>query len=352
MISMRSVGLAMLPLLALSMTGCATPTGTSCGVPAAAHDDAPRDMIVLGDDLSPLREAFNATSDRWRVLALVSPTCSECILGAEAVEREITSRYPAGRASALVVWIPMIPADSEDAARASATIFPAGRAQQYYDARQSLGWACTRQSFAGFMERARKFVPDDDMLAMEIDSHGGAERPQWDLYMLYAPGVRWAGSAGPPLPDHWIRHTGRRDGVTSTYWRDTPDAPPQQGDLFEAIREMARDALGESTALNDAVMRIEVVGLPGCPNAEATKAAVVQAVAALSLRADIQSIDQDALPVGDLRRSWPSPTVLVDGRDLFGMVASKGAMSSCRAYPGGAPSPDDVADVLHRFSNR
>ena len=82
-------------------------------------------VMVLGDDLSPLQSAFNEKSAQWRTVALVSPTCSECVLGAEVVEKEITSRYPESQVDALIVWIPMLQTDSERAARGSATIFPA-----------------------------------------------------------------------------------------------------------------------------------------------------------------------------------------------------------------------------------
>src|SRR5436309_15871222 len=66
----------------------------SCGEPVAVNDNTPRRITVLGDDLAPLRSAFNDASDQWRAVALVSPTCSECLLGANAVQKEITARYP------------------------------------------------------------------------------------------------------------------------------------------------------------------------------------------------------------------------------------------------------------------
>ena len=234
-------------------SGCAG-AGQSCGDAAPKPRDAtPREVTVLGDDLSPLRTAFNAESDRWRVVALVSPTCSECILGAEAVRKELVDRYGPERLSAIVVWIPMIPSDNERAARASATIFPVGRAVQFYDGKQEFGLAYTRGTFAGFIARARKSLPDGHRLAVAIDEHGEAARAQWDVYMLYAPGVRWDAASGgatsaPPMPTHWIKHSGRMQGEESTYWVDSPDTPPREGDLFEAMREMGEVVNGESVS--------------------------------------------------------------------------------------------------------
>src|SRR5262245_15142177 len=125
------VGLGLLCLQ--SLMGCTSRNQQHCGEPMKARDDTPREITVLGDDLAPLRSAFNDTSNQWRIVALVSPTCSECVLGAEAVEQEITARYPAIQVAALIVWIPMLPLDSQTAAQASATIFPPQRALQFYD---------------------------------------------------------------------------------------------------------------------------------------------------------------------------------------------------------------------------
>jgi hypothetical protein len=308
-------------------------------------------VTVLGDDLSPLRSAFNDKGDQWRAVALVSPTCSECVLGAEAVEKEITARYPASQVGALIVWIPMLPTDSEMAARGSATIFPPERVTQFYDAHQTLGTLYAQQTFAGFYERARKSLSDDHWLATALDDRIDRKRPQWDLYMLYAPGVRWdEASDAPPMPTHWIRHLGRKeDRQTSTYWQDTPESGPREGDLDAAIRAMADQAIGKPQVM-EAVMKIEVLGFEGCPNTPQTKANVEKAVASIGLAANVAYVDQMKLPESDRRRGWPTPTVLVDGRDLFGMPAPEGSAMGCRMYEGGAPSEAEIAAALRTIT--
>ncbi len=231
--------LAVITTIALITTGCAP-----CGN-AEARDNVPRDVTVLKKDLSPLRNAFNAHTDRWRAFALVSPTCSERSLGAEAVEKEIVQRYAADRVETIVVWIPMLETDNEKAARESATIFPVKRAIQFYDLEQRVGLAYSRGTFVGFVNRARKSLPKGHPLEDKLNDRSEPERPQWDLYMLYAPGVRWdAKNEEPPIPTHWIRHCGRMDGGKSPYWRDTPESGPQEGSLFEAMRTMADQAIG------------------------------------------------------------------------------------------------------------
>jgi hypothetical protein len=336
---------------ALGLQGCASRTPLPCGEPVTLLDNTPRTVTVVRDDLSPLSEAFNSRSDQWRIVALVSPTCSECVLGAEVVEKEITVRYPASQVDALIVWIPMLPSDTENAARGSATIFPSGRVTQFYDAQQALGWAYAHQTFAGFYERARKSLPDDHWLATALDDRVEQKRPQWDLYMLYAPDVMWdAANDAPPMPTHWIRHLGRKeDRKTSTYWQDTPEGGPREGDLYAAIREMAEGAIGKPEAMESA-MTIEVLGFEGCPNTPQTKANVEKAVAALGIAAIVAYVDQQKLPVNDRRRGWPSPTVLVEGRDLFGLEQPTSTAMGCRMYSGGVPTTTEILAALRPIS--
>src|SRR5262249_26695166 len=150
-------------------------------------------------------------------------------------------------------------------ARASASIFSSESATQFYDGRQAVGWAYARDTFAGFMERARQSLPKDHRVAWAFEDRSDGDAPQWDLYMLYAPGVRWTGDA-PPMPTHWIRHVGRgEDRKTSTYWVDSPESGPRDGDLFQAMREMAEGAIGKPVTAA-AKPRIEVLGIDGCPH--------------------------------------------------------------------------------------
>lgn len=223
-------------LCGMALTGCASQQ-SACGEHSSARFGTPRRVTVLGHSLDPLRESFNISADPWRAVALVSPKCSECVRGAEAVEKEITARYPGSQVAAIIVWIPMLQSDSERAAQASATIFPENRAAQFYDSQQQVGCAYARDTFADFVDRARQSLPEDHWLVPEFEKRRDSERPQWDLYMLYAPGVHWSGET-PQMPTHWIRHLGRdHDRSTSTYWLDSPESGPRQGDLFQAMRD-------------------------------------------------------------------------------------------------------------------
>jgi len=43
------------------------------------------------------------------------------------------------------------------------------------------------------------------------------------------------------------------------------------------------------------------------------------ALEALGLASDYQFIDSDTLPYGDVRRGYPTPTILYNNRNVFGM---------------------------------
>ena len=349
---MKFIIIVAIVILGISLVGCAASSKSCCGEAIVPRDKTPRELTVLTQDMTPLRTAFNAQSERWRVFSLVSPTCSECVLGAEAVEREITRPYPADQVSAITVWIPMLQSDNEDAARSSATIFPPDRATQFYDSRQAVGWAYSGKTFQGFIDRAIKSLPPEHPLAEHLRDRYERERPQWDLYMLYAPGVRWEASIeSPPVPTHWIRHCGRIDGENSTYWRDTPDAPPREGNLFSAMREMAEQALGNPTArASVSGIRIEILGFEDCPNTPPLRANVQQAVTNLKLHATVEYIAQDKLAADDLRRGWPTPTVLVNGKDLFDMAPPNSPEMKCRVYSSGLPTAERIADRIGKLT--
>ena len=93
-------------------------------------------------------------------------------------------------------------------------------------------------------------------------------------------------------------------------------------------------------------MKIEVLGFTGCPNTPQTRRDVEKAVASIGLVASVVYVDQEKLPENDRCRGWPTPTVFVDGRDLFGMPAPKGSAMGCRVYNGGAPSEAEITAAL------
>lgn len=80
-----------------------------------------------------------------------------------------------------VVWMPVLPADTEEAAERAREHVPDPRALHYWDGDQSLGQAW-REVVA---------LPE------------GNDRLAWDIYLVYPRGASWG--AGPPAPRDW-RH--------------------------------------------------------------------------------------------------------------------------------------------------
>ncbi len=128
-------------------------------------------------ELDRLRKEFNESSDRVRVVALLSPTCGVCQKGQRVVQ-SVFAKYPEDpRLRGFVVWLPMLAGDSEKAAGLQAASFVDQRVDQQWDGSSAAG----------------------HLLAKTLALKGNA----WDVYLLYAPGVKWAGDA-PPTPTFWM----------------------------------------------------------------------------------------------------------------------------------------------------
>jgi hypothetical protein len=76
-------------------------------------------------------------------------------------------------------------------------------------------------------------------------------------------------------------------------------------------------------------MRIELVYFAGCPHVADARSAIAELVGS---RAGIVVLEIDTAAPGTPTAlvGWPSPTVLVDGRDLMGIA--RGAGPACAAY--------------------
>lgn len=92
--------------------------------------------------------------------------------------------------------------------------------------------------------------------------------------------------------------------------------------------------------------RIELLGFQDCPNTPALRKNLKAALESMAKRWVIIDTDQEKLPESDPRRRWPTPTILVNGHDLFGMPAPSGTGMGCRMYPGGVPETVEIEQRL------
>ena len=144
-----------------------------CGIPGHS-----RSHQQTGAGAASLRAAFNASAADTRVLALVSPTCGTCLLGASTMEKDVFARISSTRLRGFIVWVPKLGAHQNDVAAATPTV-PDPRATHYWDG-------------SGYLVHAYPAVL------------GLGEQDAWDIYLIYPPGVQWTGAA-PPRPSYWMQ---------------------------------------------------------------------------------------------------------------------------------------------------
>ena len=87
-------------------------------------------------------------------------------------------------------------------------------------------------------------------------------------------------------------------------------------------------------------MKIQLLHFEGCPNVDAARAALRDALAAEKLDIAVEEIDVQRADAPEWARGWGSPTILIDGKDVTGQEPSNAA--SCRLYAGGAPSVESI----------
>lgn len=94
-------------------------------------------------------------------------------------------------------------------------------------------------------------------------------------------------------------------------------------------------------------MKIQLVTFDGCPHADLARANLREALRFEKIDAAIEEIDiQKPEAIASLG-AWGSPTILIDGADLFGAQPRQGGVG-CRLYADGAPSVDQIRARLRR----
>ena len=93
----------------------------------------------------------------------------------------ILSALPEADILLSVVWTPMLPDDSRDAAVRASAMFDDARMRQYYDPERLAGRAVAA-------------------------SLGGDDHVAWDIYLFYAPGRRWDAAQSQPVA--WAHQLG------------------------------------------------------------------------------------------------------------------------------------------------
>ena len=103
-------------------------------------------------------------------------------------------------------------------------------------------------------------------------------------------------------------------------------------------------------------MKIEFLYFDGCPNADAARENLKNALQQLGLPYKWDEINLNSSNVPDTLKSYGSPTVLVDGKDINGAVDSSGS-SNCRLYLTekgflGAPPVETITSSIKRILDK
>ena len=164
-------------LLSLAWKCTSSPTAQDCCHRSPAKSTATAQTAQMASvKTDDVRNEFNVSSEKVRVVALLSPTCPGCQSGHE-VEGRLLKKFPSPKLQAIFVWEPMRDGDNAITATQQAETVQDNRIAQGWDGSRNLG----------------KLFGD------ALDIHEIA----WDVYLVYKPGVKWEGPL-PPRPTFWM----------------------------------------------------------------------------------------------------------------------------------------------------
>jgi hypothetical protein len=157
----------------------------------------------------------------------------------------------------------------------------------------------------------------------------------WDPNHLLATQMKRDAHTPQPVQDCCIRSGVLWDlaavyGRGSTWSEQMPPATVFNGPVVDVI-DAIEDALGSgrSGARSDSAVSPsaeprtkELVFLTrgGCVNTTVMRRRLDEAMKSLGLALSYEVVDQDTLPGADVRRGYPTPTLLYQNRDIFGMA--------------------------------
>jgi hypothetical protein len=180
-------------------------------------------------------------------------------------------------------------------------------------------WAAPASSALGRLSdrRVRQYWDPNHLLATQMKKDARAPQPEqdccvrsgilWDLVAVYPPGSIWSDRM--------------------------PAATVFNGPVVD-VTEAIEDAVGpgrakprtDSTTAPSAEPRTKglvVLTRGGCVNTTVMRTNLDEALKAVGLAAGYEVVDQVTLPEMDIRRGYPTPTLLYADRDIFGMAVPK-----------------------------
>ncbi|GAB4241526.1 MAG: hypothetical protein Kow00109_17010 [Acidobacteriota bacterium] len=136
------------------------------------------ELPTLTFDGKAFVEAFNAASDRGRLVVVVSPTCGHCLQLASQVN-EILQAMPDAKLQVFVLWSPYMRTDNRATAIRSTRYLSDPRAQHFWD-----------------LWRFGSRVYTEQLGIPPLEA--------WDMLVYYEPGIKWGDK--PPEPTFWMQN--------------------------------------------------------------------------------------------------------------------------------------------------
>ena len=167
------------------------------------------------------------------------------------MQKEIVKGAPNAAVSVEVVWISMLPTDTEESARNSARMFRDPRIRQFYDGDRRLGIAYVKDVFPDCIRDALTVLPADHELRPRLEEVAASpdqEFALWDAVFAYPPDSEWRESV--PKPSSWSKQVDFRrpekvGKPTGTFWRDLCTQLPIESDWAIEVRTMLGNAKQE-----------------------------------------------------------------------------------------------------------
>ena len=153
-------------------------------IPAVSQD---KTYPELDQQLTALRNQFNADAGKVRLLLIGDPTCPPCRHGASVIQKNVVSKFSTDKLAVYMVWVPLLnlqdPATLQRHAHQYADLIPSGsRVIIYTDP----------EAFSG-----KKYGP---ILGVPYGS------PAWDVYLAFDANAHWGND--PPRPNYFEHQLG------------------------------------------------------------------------------------------------------------------------------------------------
>ena len=203
-----------------------------------------------------------------------------CVKGADVIRDEVILKLRGKPLSTYSVFIPMVETDAKAPAEKAAKGLAKHGVRSYWDGNRKLGAAY-----------AKLFGNPDGL------------KVAWDVYFIYGPNAVWGKS--PPKPSYYMHQLKENDPLCldGPKFRQAVEKELKKVKLSQKLVLLTREGCTGTASMRknlDAALK----NLPGYT---------------------YELVDLGKLPHGDPRRGYPTPTLLKDGRDVFGMPAPKRA---------------------------